>query len=55
VKYKMKKIKQTTLTIADIVEHREFLRDEPDRQAVDDMLMRFALTFAESLENGITE
>ncbi len=47
----MKQIKQTILTIADIAEHREFLRDEPDEQEVDDMLVRFALTFTESFES----
>ena len=42
------KIEQNILTIQDIAEHREFLRDEPDKQAVDDMLIRFAMTFTES-------
>lgn len=44
----MNRIEQTTLSIADIAEHREFLRDEPDEQKVDDMLVRFAMTFFES-------
>ena len=44
------KIEQTILSIDDIAEHREFLRNEPDEQAVDDMLVRFAMTFTESFE-----
>lgn len=44
------KIKQTTLSIEDIAEHREYLQDEPDKQEVDDMLVRFALTFSEGYE-----
>lgn len=43
----MKQIEQTTLSIQDIAEHREFLRDEPDEQIVDDMLIRFAMTFTD--------
>lgn len=46
----MMKIEQTILSIDDIAEHREFLRDEPDEQAVDDMLVRFAMTFTEGYE-----
>jgi hypothetical protein len=46
----MNRIEQTTLTIADIAEHREFLRDEQDEQIVDDMLVRFAVTFTERIE-----
>lgn len=41
------KIEQTMLSIEDIAEHREFLRDESDEQKVDDMLIRFAMTFTE--------
>jgi len=41
----MNKVEQTILSINDIAEHREFLRDEQDRQIVDDMLVRFAQTF----------
>lgn len=44
------KIEQTILSIDDIAEHREFLRDELDKQEVDDMLVRFALTFSEGYE-----
>jgi len=44
----MIRIKQTMLTIDDIAEHREFLRNEPDEQVVDDMLVRFAMTFVEN-------
>ena len=47
------KIKQTILTINDITEHREFLQDEPDEQVVDDMLIRFALTFTD-IESEVT-
>lgn len=43
----MNKVEQTMLSIEDIAEHREFLRDEPDKQVVDDMLVRFACTFTE--------
>ena len=45
----------TILSIDDIAEHREDLRDEPDEQEVDDMLVRFAMTFTESLESEVTE
>lgn len=45
---RMKQVEQTILTIEDIAEHREFLQNEPDEQAVDDMLVRFALTFFEN-------
>lgn len=48
------KIEQTTLSIQDIAEHREFLRDEQYglyEPEVDDMLVRFALTFTESFES----
>ena len=44
----MKQIERTNLSIEDIAEHREFLRDELDEQVVDNMLVRFALTFTES-------
>ena len=54
----MKQIEQTILSIEDIAEHREFLRNEQQfssrlsadwKQAViDDMLVRFAMTFFES-------
>lgn len=47
------KIEQTTLSIQDIAEHREFLRDEPDEREIDDMLVRFALTFTESFESEV--
>lgn len=50
----MNKIEQTILTIDDIAEHREFLRNEPDKQVVDDMLVRFALTFTD-IESGAIE
>jgi len=49
------KIKQTTLSIDDIADHREFLRDEPDKQAVDDMLVRFAHTFADGFITPLLE
>lgn len=45
------KIRQTILTIEDIAEHRNFLQNEPDEQIVDDMLVRFAMTFTENYES----
>ena len=50
----MNRIEQTILTIEDIAEHREFLQDDPDEQKVDDMLVRFAMTFFESYESEVT-
>ena len=50
----MNRIEQTALTIADIAEHREFLRYVSwDKQTIDDMLVRFAITFTDKLESEV--